>query len=264
MYGNPAFRLQSGMPLQGGERRRDARLSMSIPVHVHGYESHGDVWVEVSAAFDLCSGGASFLLEREVVVGQVLRLDLPLPRTLRSFDPLEPTHRVYALVRNVALSQNGYRVGTMFFGKHPPRGFEANPAGRFLLPWDVNPASAPAPSVHRPARHAAEPELPTDPTGRRRAERFDVLVNLLIQQADEWGEVLKEELTVTDDLGQGGAKVRTTLELVPGDVVLVRESGGPFEARAEVCGASLGADGVRRLHLKFLHGKAPMHLIRKR
>jgi hypothetical protein len=97
--------------------------------------------------------------------------------------------------------------------------------------------------------------LDVDPSsGRRQNERLELLVNLLIQQADEWGEILKEELTVTDNLGQGGAQVRTTLELNTGEVVYVREAQG---------GVSRGADGIRRLHLRFLDGRVPTHLIRK-
>jgi hypothetical protein len=235
---------------------------MALPVQVHGYAADGEVWADVASADDVSSGGVSFTLERAVEVGQVLRLDLPLPRTLRSFDQGAPTHRVYALVRNVTLTQSGYRVGTMFFGREPPRGFETNPAARFLFPGDVEAKEA---RPDGPPR-AAEPEVeePPDPNGRRRSERFELLVNLLLQQADEWGEILREELTVTDNLSEGGARVRTTLELKPGDVVCVKETEGSFEGRAQVRGASLGPDGIRRLHLKFLDGKAPRHLVRKR
>jgi hypothetical protein len=248
------------------ERRRESRLPMSIPVHVHGYEESGDVWVEVASVEDVSAGGVSFALEREVFVGQVLRLDLALPRTLRAYDHQEQTHRVYALVRHVTLTATGSRVGTMFFGKEPPRGFEAHPAGRFLLPWDVHGQdggekhATPKARQERPEPDSAQADVAA---GRRRSARFDLLVNLLIQQADEWGEILKEELTVTDNLGSGGAQIRTTLELRTGDVVYVREAQGPFEARAQVCGTSRGPDGIRRLHLRFLDGRAPNHLIRK-
>jgi hypothetical protein len=253
--------------MEPSERRRGTRLPQALPVQIHGYNSEGDVWAEVSAAFDVSSGGVAFLLERPVQVGQVLRVDLPLPRTLRSFDATAPTYRVFVLVRNVLLSQEGYRIGTMFFGKEPPRGFEGNPAGRFLLPWDrpeePPPLTWASSSPPPPPRHEDEPKLPVDPDGRRQSERFEVLVNLLVQQADEWGEILKEELTVTDNLGNGGAQLRTTLALTPGDVVFVREMDGSFETRAEVCGASVGNDGIRRLHLKFIGGKTPAHLIPK-
>jgi hypothetical protein len=244
------------------ERRRDERMPQSIPVHVHGYDGDGDVWVEVSSAFDVSAGGVSFLLERRVHMGQVLRIDIALPRTLRNFDPLAPTYRVYILVRDILLTQDGFRIGAMFFGREPPRGFERNPAGRFLLPWDSPPDESEPAAWSRPGRNAeGEPKLPVDPSGRRQSERFEVLVNLLVQQADEWGAILREELTVTDNLGTGGAQLRTTLALAPGDVVFVREADGSFEARAKVCGASLGTDRIRRLHLKFLDGKVPTHLI---
>jgi len=241
------------------ERRRESRLTLDVPVEVHGYEESGDVWREMALVENVSAGGVSFSLEREAFVGQVLRLDLALPRPLRTYDKDAPTFRIYALVRHVTLMQDGCRVGTMFFGKEPPRGFESNPAGRYLLPWDVREA-LPGPQDAVPSGEADHP----DPThGRRQSERYELLVNLLVQQADEWGEVLKEELTVTDNLGRGGARIRTTLELKAGDLVYVRENAGDFEARAEVCGTSRGADGIRRLHLRFLDGRSPGHLIRK-
>jgi hypothetical protein len=241
------------------ERRREPRLTLGVSVEVHGYEESGDVWREMALVENVSAGGVSFSLEREAFVGQVLRLDLALPRALRSYDEDAPTLRIYALVRHVALTADGCRVGTMFFGKEPPRGFESNPAGRYLLPWDVREGPPDRQEV-LPFDEEAHP----DPThGRRRSERYELLVNLLVQQADEWGEVLKEELTVTDNLGRGGARIRTTLELKPGDLVYVRENAGGFETRAEVCGTSRGADGVCRLHLRFLDGRSPNHLIRK-
>jgi hypothetical protein len=43
---------------------------------------------------------------------------------------------------------------------------------------------------------------------------------------------------------------------------MVRELGGPFESRAQVVNAYIGADRVRRICLKFLDGHAPAHLVR--
>jgi hypothetical protein len=236
---------------------------MALAVRVHGYDASGEVWADVASADDVSSGGVSFTLERRVAVGQVLRLDLPLPRTLRSFEHNAPTHRVYALVRNIALTATGYRVGTMFFGREPQRGFETNPSGRFLFPGDLEEEEGSGPSPAPQAAVESESDAAPDPTGRRQSERFEVLVNFLVQQADEWGEILREELTVTDNVSAGGARLRTTLELRAGEVVCVKEADGPFEGRAEVCGATVGSDGVRRLHIRFLDGRSPKHLVRK-
>jgi hypothetical protein len=87
------------------------------------------------------------------------------------------------------------------------------------------------------------------------------LVDFTLQQVDEWGTVLQEELTVADNLAKGGAHVLTSLEFMKGDVVLLRQAGGDFDTRAEVRDVLTGEDGLRRLHLKFLDGQAPDRLL---
>jgi hypothetical protein len=147
-------------------------------------------------------------------------------------------------------------VGTLFLGKDPPRGFEAHPDGHFLLPDEMPPQPKPLPVDHY--------ESPASLVGSRTAERLALLVNLLVQHADAKGAILQEELTVSDNLSEGGAELRTSLELASGDVIQVREVDGSFETRAEVCETTMGPDGIRRLHVRFLDGRRPTHLIRKR
>jgi hypothetical protein len=60
------------------------------------------------------------------------------------------------------------------------------------------------------------------------------------------------EATVADNLGPGGARVKTSLSLARGDVVWVAEVGGPFRTRAEVRHVSVGRDGVARANVTFL------------
>jgi hypothetical protein len=87
-------------------------------------------------------------------------------------------------------------------------------------------------------------------------------VNFTIQQVDEWGAVLQEELTVADNVSKGGAHVLTTLTFGKGDVVLLQEANGDFATRAQVRRVASGEDGITRLHLKFLVREAPDRLLR--
>jgi PilZ domain len=239
------------------EKRKANRTPLTIPVRVQGFNKDGTTWEEFSVTGDVAPGGTGFTLTRRVLLGQVLYLTLPLPKRLRQFDLSDATYRVYTLVRRLTRLEGSLRVGVMFFGKYPPRGFHETPSARFLFPGDD-------PETGTPKATGAAPSGPltqAERAERRAHPRHSVFVNLVIQQIDEWGTVLHEELTVADNLSRGGAQVRSTLELPPASEVVVQEAGGSFSTRAEVRHARRGPDGVMRVHLRFLDHPAPDRLI---
>jgi hypothetical protein len=118
------------------ERRKNPRLGLAIPLRVQGFLADGTTWEEITTTFDVSSGGACFPLGHEAELGQVLLLSLALPKRLRQYDLNDVSYRVYSLVRGVRRRADQPRVGVMFFGKYPPRGFHERPAARFLLPSD--------------------------------------------------------------------------------------------------------------------------------
>ena len=250
------------IPFPPGERRREPRQSLQLPVRVKAFGDDGQAWQERTLSEDTSAGGLGFQLQGKVSRGQVLFLELPLPRLLRQYDPDAPVYGVYAIVRDVTRLAPATRVGVMFFGKTPPPAFERNPTARFLLPSDLPPAGASPPAAARP-RAAADPAPADDGPGRRQAARFELFFNFRLQQVDEWGLVLREELTVAENLGLGGVRVRTTLACAKGEILNLRELGGGFESRVEVRNAWLGPDGVRRLNLKFLDGRTAEPLLGK-
>jgi hypothetical protein len=275
-----------------GERRRNPRLGMAIAVHVQGFLVGGATWDEVTQTDDVSVGGASVIIKHPVELGQVLHLTLAMPKTLRQYDVSEATYRVYSLVRGISRRTEDTRVGLMFFGQFPPRGFQDRPWARFLLPSDTaalsaakraavpgtgspddtNPSAASAAGSPTSASQAlragprqgqdAPPSPPADPNERRAHPRFQMFLNFTIQQVDEWGAVLQEELTVAESLSKGGAQVKTSLGLVKGDVILIQEMDSGFATRAEVRGVQTGPDGIARLHLKFLDRPAPERLLK--
>ncbi|HKC12961.1 MAG TPA: PilZ domain-containing protein [Vicinamibacteria bacterium] len=252
--------------MTGGERRQSIRMGLALPMRVQGFEADGSTWEEATTTDDISEGGCSFPVSRRVELGQVLLLFLPFPKRLRQYDPNESAYRVYALVRGLVHRPDRPRVGVMLFGKYPPRGFEEKPSRRYLLPSDLPP---PLDGPGSPDRAASAPDMPSPPPHpvatapeRRSSARFHRLVDFTLQQVDEWGAVLQEELTVADNLAKGGAHVLTSLEFMKGDVVLLRQAGGDFETRAEVRDVLTGEDGLRRLHLKFLDREAPDGLLR--
>jgi hypothetical protein len=126
------------------ERRKNPRLGLAIPVKIQGFLADGTFWDEMTTTLDVSSGGACFPLTRDAELGQVLLLTLALPKRLRQFDITDASYRVYTLVRGVRRRGEKPRVGVMFFGKQPPRGFHERPAARYLLPSDSI-VNAPAP-----------------------------------------------------------------------------------------------------------------------
>jgi hypothetical protein len=279
--------------VSGAERRRNPRLGIAIPVRVQGFLSDGGTWEEICNTDDISAGGASFTMSHTVELGQVLHLSLNLPKRLRQYDLNDASYRVYSLVRGITRKGEQSRVGVMFFGKFPPRGFHERPSARFLLPSDSQPGLSPTPMprgretplestppLEPPAAAAASPSAsppetappapkaePPAPAGgpseRRTHRRIDIFVNFTIQQVDEWGAVLQEELTVADNISKGGARVMTSLDFMKGDTILVQEAGGGFATRAEIRDVRKEPDGIVRLHLKFLDRQTPDRMLKQ-
>jgi hypothetical protein len=145
------------------------------------------------------------------------------------------------------------------------------PAGLRIgdTPAEAMPAAAsaapPAPVTPPPPRPGANTTAfvaPEREHGERRAvPRVELFVNFVLQQVDEWGTVLQEELTVADNLGRGGVRVLTSLGFKSGDIVLLQEAGGGFATRAEIRGITRVQASVDRLHLRFLDREAPDRLL---
>ena len=222
------------------ERRKDTRMRLSLPVRAQGHDAAG-LWQEMTATDDTGYGGCAFNLKRPVVFGQILQLDLPLPKNFRQYDTTGSSYRSYALVRDVSPLKEGARVGTMFLGKTPPKEHEENPAGLYLLPTDPKPA----------------------PKERRKYLRLDVFMDLMLRRPSTESPATgaAQEQTVAENLCKRGARVMTSLSVTKGDVVMVEELGGSFRTRAEIRNVYVGKDNVSRLNLYFLDEEVPDRLV---
>jgi PilZ domain len=226
--------MPSGIGGRDARNRRDERFGFPVRVRVNGgHEPGGTPWEEVTTTSDASAGGASFLMDHPLSVGEVIRLQVlpPLPETLGSFELKEPSPPVYAIVRNTILDARGRRVGVKFFS-----GVEG-----------LMPAAAPA------------PPLGTD--DRRARERYVTSVHFVVQRIDEFGAVLTEALTVAENVSGGGAQLLAPIQVARGDTLVLNEAGGAFESRAEVRNAFVDGDGLRRLNVMFLDGRSPGHLL---
>jgi len=218
-------------------RRRETRMGLKLATRVQGQSTEGP-WQEMCTTDDASFGGCSFVLHRPLMPGQVLHLDLPLPKAFRRYDLQDAGYSIYALVRSSTVLKDGFRIGVMFLGRTPPKDLDQNPGGRYLLPSDPKPA----------------------PKDRRLHRRFALFLNLKLQRSADDGST-QEENTVAENLGKGGARVLTGMMVAKGDVVMVQELGGTFRTRAEVKNVYIGKDNVPRLNLRFLDGETPDRLI---
>ena len=81
-----------------GQIRRDERFGFPVRVRVNGGHEPGAMpWEEETTTQDASAGGASFLVEHAVTVGDVVRLQVlpPLPETFGPFELSGPSPPVF-------------------------------------------------------------------------------------------------------------------------------------------------------------------------
>ena len=117
---------------QSATARREERLALLMPVKVRTYSPNGDVCEEEGLMQDVCSGGMAFRARMPLRRGQVVHLSAPVPRSMRDYGKESAAYQVYAIVRNILVDDDGCRVGVMFFGQEPPRGYARNPRALHL------------------------------------------------------------------------------------------------------------------------------------
>lgn len=215
------------------ERRHSRRSPLDVPLHVEGHDADHERWTEMTRSCDVSEGGLAFTLAHRVDLGSLLHLSLPLPRRFRRYEPTASSYKTYALVRDVE-GAGPYRVGVKFFGQQAPKGHFDHPGMRYRLPGD------------RAERHE-----------RRRGRRLDIFTNVVLRVPGAG----REERTIAENIGRGGARALTSLPLRKGDVVEFEEIGGAFRTRAEVRNVYVGEDRIPRLNLHFIDAPAPEHLV---
>lgn len=231
--------MAADKPASRPERRRETRMSLRLPVRIQGHDAQNQAWEEMAAMENTSHGGAAMRMKRAVVRGQVLLLSLPLPKHFRHYDLSEAFYRVYALVRHIATAAGELRVGVLFLGKSPPKGYEANPGGLYLLPTDPPPVTK---------------------EERRKWPRTAIFVNVRLHWTTPGGQEIEEQ-TIAENIGRGGARVMTSLTVVKGDVIRLEEVDGDFQVRAEIRNIYIGPDHIPRLNLRFLDAAAPDRLL---
>lgn len=203
-------------------RRRQERQPLALRVDVLGFLGPSARWSESTRSLDLSKGGASFLLTHAVIPGQVLQIQMALPKALRRFDLEAPVYNVFAIVRFVGEGPPPRKLGVMFYGKTPPAGFSENPAASFLLPNNL-------PDVRRFPRHP-----------------IVLTVRLTVPGLSA------EEVAITQVLSLGGARLMVARRLNEGDIVHVDIDGGAVRTTARVRTVVTGEHDTFQVSVTFL------------
>ena len=241
------------------ENRRIHRIALPLPVRVEVRVDPQVTWNEVTRLSDVSAFGAGFTLKRPVKRGRLVLLTIPMPRQLRSYDYGDPQYRVWAAVRRCIstskyVQNQEYAVGVAFIGKTPPANFLEHPSQLYDISqknkdqnglFSLIPADLMADDSH----------LPKDD---RKQTRFHIPEALLVQRVDQLGNVLEQEMTVSENISLGGAAIMTSLKVDAGVFLRVTSERFGVTILSVVRGSRVGDDGITRLHLEFIDRLFPL------
>lgn len=236
---------------QGKETtRRQARISLTLPIRIKCRESLGHEWSERSRLVDVSYFGAGFTLTRPVEPGRLILLTIPLPHQLRCFDHAEPQYSVWSLIRHVSRLQSVqgslFRVGVAFVGKQPPRSFEEDPTIRY------------EPLALSVAQRTMWKVCERRSASQRRETRLIIPLEVLIEALDENGKPYLQEQTVTETMSSLGTCVPTSLKVGVGRILRVSSARDDVSLFAAIRSRKLAPDGIPRLGLEFLGERWPL------
>ena len=104
---------ETSVQLGGAERRREKRVQVHLPVEIRGTDRNGAQFQETTTSENLCRGGVAFTLSRDLDMGAMLDISIPLPRGgkkgLNDF-------ATRGQVRHVCRSGNNLVFGVAFTG----------------------------------------------------------------------------------------------------------------------------------------------------
>lgn len=216
---------------------------------VKGKDTPDSTWKEVVEVGSVSATGAGFVIPRELKVGTIVAVMIPLAAHLRCYDHDKELYRVLGLVQHcqpmTGDSSSGYHVGVAFVGKHAPESYKENPHQNYKICgmnenglWKITEARAP----FKVRRHL----------------RFWTNVDLYLALVDAQRDSLAGEKTVTENISKSGAAVFSTMDVGVGQRVKFICEKFDFSGLAVVCNHQIASDGRQRLHLQFVENAFPV------
>ena len=246
------------MQEQQTSKRMRERLALPLQIRVDCQESATYRWIQATRLIDVTQHGAGFTLTRPTETGRLLKLIMPMPPQLRSFDHTESRYFVWGVVRhcsNIPESRvqglEHFRVGVAFVGKSAPPSFQADPAIRFE-PVPPNGDQAPL------WRIADEKPSGGHQGEQRRETRLSIPIEVVIETLGENGEARLCEETVTETISSVGASVPTSLSVDVGRFIRISSERDKISMYAVVRCRITSANGIARLGLEFVNDRWPL------
>lgn len=216
---------------------------------VKGKDTPDTTWKEVVEVGSFSATGAGFFIARELKVGTIVALMLPLPAHLRCYDHDKELYRVLGLVQHcqplAGEDRSGYHVGIAFIGKHAPESYKENPHQNYKICgmsenglWKVTESRSP----YKVRRHL----------------RYWTNIDLYLALVDAKRDSVAGEKTVTENISKSGAAVFSTLNVGVGERVKFISEKYDFSGLAVVCNHQVATDGRQRLHLQFVENAFPV------
>lgn len=230
-------------------REKAEVTAVEMQAVVKGKDDPESTWKEVVEVGSFSATGAGFFIPRELNVGTIVAVMLPLPAHLRCYDHDKELYRVLGLVQHcqpmTGDDRSGYHVGVAFVGKHAPESYKENPHQNYkICGMNEN-------GLWKIAESRAAFKV-------RRHLRYWTNVDLYLALVDAQRDSLGGERTTTENISKSGAAVFSTLDVGVGERVKFISEKFDFSGLAVVCNHQIATDGRQRLHLQFVESSFPV------
>ena len=153
--------------------------------------------------------GVGFILPRPVEPKHLIKLRLPMPKTMRLFDFGKELYEVWAIVSSIRIVRTGtpdkirVKIGTALIGANPPPSFHRDPATLY----DLNP-------ILRRQGFWNFRELPRNRGRYARAleNRRKEVINVNLETLNEHGQIIESVVAQTKDISESGMALRAKLK----------------------------------------------------
>jgi hypothetical protein len=225
------------------ENRTNPRAALELNALVRVKEADGVAWEEDARVISISRNGAGIMLPRPCKVGRLAGIVLPMPSELRAYDPDSEEYHVIGLVQYCTESalddSTVYNVGLAFTGKEFPPSYEADPEQSYRISgkagdglWQIT---------------EVEQEFITR-GGSRYWVNLDVTLSLIKRKKKD----TDREETITQNIGERGASVFSTLDAKVGDKVKFGCKALDFYAVATVRNRNEAEGRMMTLHLEYI------------
>ncbi len=243
--------MSSSNVTKAADDRRSHRLSTDLKSIVQVKESPDESWKEVVAISTISKNGAGFSLSRQVEVGRLVSLVLPMPVEFRAYDENAELYPVLGLVQHVSKTTiDGkilYQVGVGLVGKEVPESFKSSPKQNYRFSgvaanglWTITEANS--------------------QFKERKNPRFWKAIEVTVSQLKRGRDDAAKVKARSKDISASGLSVACDLDVEIGEKVKIAIKSYDFYAIAEVRNRKVSKHGKDvTLHLQFVDDEFPMY-----